>query len=157
MNNNQICVVGVGNMDCGDDGIGGAVIRRLENIELNDAILILASGEPASLIEILAEYKTVILIDAIDIITGEGTIHRYDASREALPSELFTNYSTHSMGLYDAIEMSRVLDELPEKLIVFGIEGKNFKPGDTMSLGVHNHLDELVTRIRTEISELTTE
>ena len=157
MSQNQICVVGVGNMDCGDDGIGGAVIHSLENIQLNGVIPIQASGEPASLIELLGEHKTVVLIDAIDRITREGTIHRYDASNEALPAELFSNYSTHSMGLYDAIEMSRVLDELPEKLIVYGIEGKNFKPGDPMSLEVNNHLDELVTRICTEISELTSE
>lgn len=155
MNNNQICVVGIGNKDCGDDGIGAAVIQRLETMELNGTIPILASGEPVGLIGILADHEVAILVDAIDVINGEGKIHRYDASTEALPSELFSNYSTHSMGIYDAIEMSRVLDEIPEKLIVFGMEGKNFQPGDTMSPKVTENLDELVNRIRSEITDLT--
>ena len=155
MNTNSACVVGIGNPDCGDDSVGPEVIDRLENPEPDCVIKLKASGETAGLIEILSANKAVILIDAMAACTEPGTIHRFDASQDPLPSELFSNYSTHSMGVDQAIEMARVLGDLPDTIIVYGIEGLNFNPGDSMSPEVLNNLKELTNRIAKEISELT--
>jgi hydrogenase maturation protease len=153
-NTSQICVIGVGNADCGDDGAGPAVIDLLSEIGTIDPKIVKSSGETSGLIEILSETDKVILVDAIAAQSQEGTIHRFDASDGPLPAELFTNYSTHSMGVNEAIEMARALGELPEKTIVYGIEGINFEPGDTMCPEVKDNLDELLTTIRKEITLL---
>ena len=55
-------------------------------------------------------------------------IHTIDAERRALPAELFRG-STHLIGLAEAIELGRALDQLPARLLVVGIEGASFTAG----------------------------
>jgi hydrogenase maturation protease len=150
----QVCVVGVGNPDCGDDSVGPLIIQKLEQDGLNEIRLIKVSGETAGLIEIFAENKIVILVDAIASANQPGTIHRFDATGNPLPSEMFSNYSTHSMGVNEAIEMARALENLPERIIVYGIEGVSFDPGESMCPEVRDHFEELTNRMRKEISTL---
>ena len=153
----QVCVVGIGNPDCGDDSIGPLIIQKLEQDDLQETRLIKVSGETAGLIEIFAGNKIVILIDAIAAMSKPGTIHRFDATGNPLPSEMFSNYSTHSMGVNEAIEKGRALENLPERIIVYGIEGVSFDPGESICPEVSNHLEELTNRIRKEISTLHSE
>ena len=150
-----ICVVGVGNADCGDDGIGSILIEQLSRLGIHGTRMIKTSGEASGLIEILSTTEKVILVDAIAAYSQEGAIHRFDASESPLPAELFANYSTHSMGVNEAIEMARVLGDLPETTIVFGIEGINFEPGDPLSLEVSDNLEELLTAVRKEITRMS--
>lgn len=149
-----VCVVGIGNPDCGDDSAGPEVIDRLEAQEIQGVKTLKASGETAGLIELLGQSEKVILIDAVAAVTEPGTIHRFDAGENPLPSEWFANYSTHSMGVHEAVEMARVLGELPATTIVYGIEGTCFEAGDSLSSAVLNNLDELVTQVKREISTL---
>jgi len=154
MDTNAVCVVGIGNPDCGDDSAGPEVIDLLKDLGAKGAITLKASGETAGLIEILSANPCVILIDAIAVAREPGAIHRFDATYDSLPADLFTNYSTHSMGVHEAIEMARVLGELSNKVIVYGIEGLNFQPGDSMSPAVKTNLIELTNLVAKEITEL---
>ena len=45
-----------------------------------------------------------------------------------LPAELF-RASTHHFGLAEAVELARAVGQLPERLVVFGIEGASFGRG----------------------------
>lgn len=154
VNTQDIGVIGVGNPDCGDDSVGLKIIDQLENLALNGIQFIKASGETAGLIEYLGQFKQVILIDAIASAGSPGTIHCFDVTNTPLPKEMFTNYSTHSMGLDEAVEMARVLGNLPEKTLVFGIEGANFEPGDPLSSEVRSHFNDLIERIVRKISDI---
>ena len=154
--NHPIALIGVGNPDCGDDGVGPRLIDQLEQTDLPEVVLLKASGETAGLIEILSEHTLVILIDAIAAQTEPGRIHRFDATSDPLPAEFFSNMSTHSMGVDEALEMARVLGEFPSRVIVFGMEGIYFEAGDTMCPQVLKKLDDLSTAIRTEIESLQT-
>jgi hydrogenase maturation protease len=150
---NNITIIGVGNPDCGDDSAGPKAIDLLASSELKELQLIKLSGEPSGLMDELSKLRRVILIDAIAAFSKPGAIHRFDASEDPLPSELFINYSTHSMGLNEAIEMARVFEDLPEQTIVYGIEGTEFQPGEPMSLAVEANLRQLVLTICYEINQ----
>jgi len=72
------------------------------------------------------------LIDAIQSGAPPATVYRFDARAEGLPT-WFSHASTHTFGVAEAIELARHIDELPPKLIVYGIEGLDFSPGTELS------------------------
>ncbi len=141
-------IIGIGNEYRGDDAAGLIVVRRLKE-RLGDSFAVLEqSGDGAALVETWRGAETVIIIDAVMSGATPGTIHRFDASAQPLPKNAF-RCSTHAFGVAEAIELSRALSELPQSLIVYGIEGKNFAAGVGLSSEVEKAVDEVVRRALT--------
>ena len=156
LRSDTISIIGIGNADCGDDAAGPAIVDRLSDRIMPENVRLLKSGgETAGLIEILSQCEMAILVDALSSSSKPGSIHRFDASNEPLPADLFSPYSTHGMGVVEAVEMARVLGDFPNQVIVFGIEGLNFDPGSSMSTEVVQNLSSLTEAIVQEISALT--
>ena len=88
----------------------------------------------------------VLLIDATRSGSPPGTIHRFDAHAEPLPSRFF-HYSTHAFSVAEAVELARALDQLPPQLIVYGIEGKNYTAGEGLSPEVETAGAAVVARV----------
>jgi hydrogenase maturation protease len=42
---------------------------------------------------------------------------------------LRSHSSTHGFGVFEALELARILGTIPERLTVIGIEGSHFGPG----------------------------
>lgn len=61
-----------------------------------------------------------------------GTVYRIDAKTEPLLDNLRL-FSSHAFGVMHAVELGRRLNTLPSRLIIFGIEGKNFEFGEDLS------------------------
>lgn len=144
-----ILVIGVGNKYRGDDAVGLVVARRIESLHLRDTIVSEESGEGANLIEVWKSAGTVIVVDAISSGSEPGTIHRFVADSQRIPSKFF-HYSSHSFGLAEAIELARSLYQLPQHLVVYGIEGAKFEAGIGLSFEVERAAEEVVSRIRQE-------
>lgn len=145
----QLLIIGVGNPYRGDDAAGVLAARRLKDAELDSFTILEHSGEGASLMETWKDAGVVILMDAVWSGSPPGTIHRLEPLSNPLPAEMFQS-STHAFSLPQAIEMARALDELPRRLIVFGIEGQNFQAGTELSSEVSKVLPELVQRVLEE-------
>ncbi len=152
----RLLIIGVGNPFRGDDAAGLLVARRLNEMRLDSCVIIEHSGEGASLMETWKNAEAVILIDAVSSGRSPGAIHRLDPIRNPLPAQLFHS-STHAFSLPEAIEMARALDELPPRLLVFGIEGRNFRAGDELSREVTAALQEATNRILQEVKILKSE
>jgi hydrogenase maturation protease len=54
--------------------------------------------------------------------------------------------------LAEAIGLARALNQLPNKLVIYGIEGKNFESGAVPSMEVRAAIDEVVGRIKEELA-----
>ncbi len=91
-----------------------------------------SSGEGASLMALWEHADDVILIDAVRSGSTPGRIHRLNAHGERLPSDFF-HYSTHAFSVAEAVEMARALGSLPNRLVVYGIEGQDFSAGIGLS------------------------
>jgi hydrogenase maturation protease len=67
----------------------------------------------------------IILVDAV--ITGRptGTITRWDAHTERIPVRTAA-CSTHWVGVAEAIELARILEQMPAECTVIGIESGHF-------------------------------
>lgn len=147
-------IIGVGNPYRGDDCVGLIIARRLKH-SLGDLVCVLEqSGEGAALLEAWRGAQTLIIIDAVKSGAEAGSIHRFDAQERMLPGHFF-HYSTHAFAVAEAIELARALGELPPRVVVYGIEGKNFAAGTELSEEVREAVSEVVKRIEAECEPMS--
>jgi hydrogenase maturation protease len=143
-------VIGFGNAYRSDDSVGLAVARALRG-RLPRAVEVLErEGEPTSLVDAWDGAEAVWLVDAVSSSAVPGTIHRFDATTEEVP-RAFARSSTHHLGLPEAIELARAVDRLPERLVVYGIDGANFETGSRLSPEVERCIPGAVDAIRQEV------
>ena len=121
-------VIGIGNPDRGDDGVGGEVVRRLRGRTPAGVGVVHETGEAMAILNRLQEAGSAFLVDAAASGAAPGTVHRFDAGAGALPSGL-AEVSSHGFGLAQAIALARTLRSLPPRCIVYAIEGERFSPG----------------------------
>ncbi|MEM8968822.1 MAG: hydrogenase maturation protease, partial [Bacteroidota bacterium] len=109
-------------------------------------------GEPASLIELWQGYSSIIIVDAVVSGAKSDTIHRIDLGKRVLPKH-FRNYSTHTLGVSEAVELARALGKLPAHIIFLGVEGKRFTSGERLSTWLKQAAEILSAQILGEIQE----
>jgi hydrogenase maturation protease len=145
-------VIGIGNAWRNDDAAGLAVARLLDGLE--GAEVLEREGEPTSLIDSWEGADAVWLVDAVSSGAEPGTVHRHDASQNELPAQLFRT-STHHFGLAEAVELARAVGRLPKRTIVYGIEGKSFDTGETISPEVEAAAARVAEAVREEVAGCT--
>lgn len=128
----SVLVIGVGNRFRRDDGAGPVVAERLRERGLEAIEL---AGEGAELIEAFGGRDHVVVVDAARSGAEPGTVHRFEAGEESLPTGFFS-YSTHQFSVAEAVETARALGRLPGRVTVYGIEGADFAFGEEMTATV---------------------
>ncbi|PPD44470.1 MAG: hydrogenase maturation protease [Methylocystis sp.] len=147
----RIRVIGVGNLDRGDDGAGRAVARRLRATELKGIEVAEQEGEATSLLNQFEGADLVYLVDACLSGAPAGAIHRFDAAAAPLPGKI-ANFSSHGFGLAAAVELARTLGALPPRCIVYAIEGENFAVGVHLSGAVQTAVETVTAELISLIS-----
>ncbi len=150
----RVLIIGIGNAERGDEGVGIAVTRQVSRQNLSDAAVIEETGEGKALVEAWKDNEFVILVDAIRSGAPPGAIRRFDAATETIPSELF-RYATHAFGVAQAIEMARAKNALPARLILYGIETLNFTPGQKLTPTVETAISSVTAQILFEARKPT--
>jgi hydrogenase maturation protease len=141
-------VIGVGNPDRGDDGVGWVVAGLLRA----HVAVVEQSGEALALVQAMRVAQRVWLVDAAQSGSAPGTIHRIDCTTEApLPGG---SVSSHGFGVAEAIGLARALGELPPHCIVYAIEAAHFSAGAALSPAVTRAAQEVAERILAELATL---
>jgi len=148
-----VLVIGVGNLARADDGVGVLAARKLKAAGLRGTEIVEASGESAGLMELWRGAESVILVDAIQSGARPGTIRRLDARNERVPAGLF-HCSTHALGVAEAVELSRLLGQLPPHLVIYGVEGRRFGVGRRPTPVVAASVAEVARRVQREIESM---
>jgi hydrogenase maturation protease len=117
-----------------------------------DVRIIEHDGEPASLLASLEGVEAAYLIDASVSGMPSGHVRRLDVTSSPLPGGSFSA-STHGLGLAEAVELARVLGDLPARCIVYAIEGSSFEPGAAPSSAVAVAMIDVGGRVRDEIRD----
>lgn len=146
----RFLVIGIGNPDRGDDGVGPLVSRSLEDC-MKDIRVLSRDSDMLALLEDWAETDHVFLIDATTTLSAPGRVHRIDLAQEELPRELSFS-STHALDVGHTIALARTLGRLPPHVILYAIEGKCFEPGSAMSPEVMTAIAEVSDCIHREIA-----
>jgi hydrogenase maturation protease len=144
-------IIGCGNRDRCDDAAGVLVAERLRQRGIS------ADIQPGSAFELVESWyrdEDVILIDAVVTGSPVGTVHVWDRKPLKVPSN--PQVSSHGFGVAEAINLARILQLLPKSLAVYGIEGKNFGIGETVSPEVLKSVEDVAERIGASVTESET-
>jgi hydrogenase maturation protease len=149
----DIRIIGVGNAFRSDDGAGIAVARRVREKLPGTVTILEECGDGAALLELWKGAAAAILVDAVHSGAAPGTVHRLDACAAEIPVRLFHG-STHGFGVAEAIQLARALNQMPARLILYGIEGKNFGAGVVLSTEVEEASAAVTLQILQEVRAL---
>ncbi len=146
-------IIAVGNALRGDDAAGVALGKVLRARAIEGADVVDATGEGTELMDAWGDADFVVIVDACRSGSTPGAVLRLDARENEIPSALF-HYSTHAFGVAEAVELSRVLGQLPTRLIIYGIEGACFAAGRPLSPEVESAVLEVADLIESDIYRL---
>ena len=138
-------IIGCGNRDRGDDGAGVMVAERVRELGAKAEI---CTGEALALIEVWNGTDDVVVVDAVVTGAPAGKVWLWDGGQVRIQESL--SLSTHGFGVAEAIRLARVLDRLPKRLRVFGIEGQRFDVGVDISPEVLRAVEEVAKQITAE-------
>lgn len=142
----QTLVLGIGNAWRGDDAAGLLVVRALRARKLPSVTVIEASVVDPSLLDTWQGIDRLIVVDAATSGAAPGTVHCFDLSQEALPGSL-SFCSSHAFDLAALLNLAQTLNRLPPQVWVFGVEGHEFVPGQTVSAPVQQGVNKCVAAI----------
>ncbi|MFF4408857.1 hydrogenase maturation protease [Streptomyces sp. NPDC001404] len=152
-----IVVIGVGNEFRRDDGVGPAVVARLqeraERRPLPAGTALAASdGDPGRLIGLWENSALAVVVDAAHAHPGHpGRVHRLELDRHEIGHA--GTSSTHGLGLGEAVELSRTLGRMPRHMIVYAVEGADGSLGTGLTAAVAAAVERLAERIEADIAQ----
>ncbi|MBO0711305.1 MAG: hydrogenase maturation protease [Acetobacteraceae bacterium] len=148
----RVAVIGIGNSGRGDDAVGRAVAARLRRTMHLDVTVAEADGEATELLGLLDGVDRVFMIDACLSGAPAGTVHRFDIAAGEMPLPA-SPISSHGMGLAEALELARALDQLPPHCIVYAVEGLSFETGADLSAPVVAAAHRVVDCLKAELAD----
>jgi hydrogenase maturation protease len=152
----KIGIIGLGNLLRRDDGIGLLLLQHLQaqkkklpkNIEYIDG-----GTSGMNLLHLLAQFDAVMLIDAVDFKGKPGDVRVFsleDIQSQKKPMIL----STHDSDFLNILRLSQELKELPETLVIFGVQPRDVSHGIGLSKDIEIILDDLYLKVQKEIQNL---
>jgi hydrogenase maturation protease len=141
-----VLIVGIGNEYRRDDAVGLVVARILKAHNLPGVTVVETSDAGAGLLEIWENAGSVVLVDAVRSGGQAGALYRFDAHRDPLPA-FFAACSSHAFGVAGAVQLAHLLQRLPLRLLIFGIEGKEYAIGEGLSAEVEDALPQIIASI----------
>ena len=130
-------IIGVGNDLRHDDGFGPEVVAYLRgDPTLSDwCRLAVTDGEPTRLIDLWQGVEVAVVVDAVRAPGAPGG-RRYEIVVDDLTRLPDGAVSSHAVSLGETFELARVLDLLPQRLVVLGVTGVHFGSGLGLSPAV---------------------
>lgn len=139
-----VLIVGLGNPLRGDDGIGMRVAALLAQGELPPGVEVIEGGTPGlGLVPVLEGRRRVVLVDAADVGRGPGAFVRFTLDEARLVGDE-KHISIHDAGLRDALLLAAALGELPDEVVIVGVQPANVDWHEGLSPEVEASLPEIV-------------
>jgi hydrogenase maturation protease len=116
-----LLVLGLGNVLCGDDGAGVAVIHRLRAAyDVPSDVRIVDGGTLGlDLLALVAASDEVIIVDAVRADAPPGTLVRLE-DKEVAPT-VYERLSPHQIGVADLIAGAALCDSYPRDVVIVGV------------------------------------
>lgn len=146
----NILILGVGNPFRRDDGIGPAVIRRLQSENSLQQVDLLDGGiDGFALLDQIKLYEKVLIVDAVDMGLKPGEIRIFSPA-EAKMTIRTDALSTHGFGLAETLAFMETL-EISTDVRILGIQAKDIGFGEDMTPEIHSQLDAIIETISTQL------
>jgi hydrogenase maturation protease len=151
---NQITVLGVGNILFRDEGVGIRVIERLmENYGFPENVSLVDGGVLGlNLLGVISDADRLIVVDAIRNGGSPGDFYRL--AGEEIPMRVYAKNSLHQVDLLEALTLCQALDSVPETVII-GIEPEDISTlSIDLSETIQSRIDHLVEMVLEELDAL---
>jgi hydrogenase maturation protease len=142
-----LLVLGLGNLLCGDDGLGPAAVGMLtRRFEVPDGVRVLDGGTLGlALLPYVTDAAHVLLVDAVRAPQPPGSFVRLEGD-EVAPA-VRDRLSVHQIGVADLLDGARWLGRYPARLTLLGLVPQTVDLGLGCSAVVEAGLPFLVDRI----------
>ena len=146
----------------GDDEIGLEIVQRWikenkGNFPEDQIEADILESPGVNLLGAIAGLNAAVLVDAVHSGAPAGTIHKLSENDLAAFSD--GSGSVHGWGAAETLSLGRQLtgDDLPETIIIIGIEGVQFTLGEGLSPAVQNAIPEALLLIDQVLKRLLQE
>ena len=152
-----ILVLGLGNMLLTDDGVGPALLGQLSDSDgpWKDQVEFVDGGtQGLALLGQFSGRRALIIVDALRRGSPPGTVHRL-----TLPElrEISQGRATsgHESNAGELLVAAQLLDELPDRLYIVGVEPETVATGIGLSESVQQALSPASDQINCLLAELS--
>ena len=144
MKNEEIktLVLGLGNLVHSDDGLGVHAVHILtQDPRVPSAVVLMDGGtQGLSLLPHISAFQRLLVIDALDVGEAPGTLVRLEGKAlQNLPGKA----SVHQLGFADLLVALELLGELPEEIVLLGVQPLSTEWGTEVTPQVREALDRL--------------
>ncbi len=146
-----LLVLGLGNVILGDDGLGAAAVAKVESrYRIPEGVRLEDGGTLGlALLDMIAEARNVILVDAVRTGDPPGTLVRLDG--DDVMDAVRDRLSPHQVGVADLLDVARLIDCYPDKVTLLGLTPETIDLAVVRSEAVENGLDQLVDAVVSEV------
>jgi hydrogenase maturation protease len=150
----SLLVLGLGNVLCGDDGLGVAATELLgRRYHLPDDARAIDGGTLGlSLLSHIQASDDVILVDAVLADDPAGSLVRLEG--DDVGPAVRQRLSVHQIGVSDLLEGLRLLDSYPRSLVLLGLVPETLEVGLGRSATVERQLPRLVEKVVEEAERI---
>lgn len=149
-----LCIIGLGNVLCADDGLGVIALRLLAQRYTIPAGVNLVEGEMRGLglLPALEQASAAILVDACCGAGGPGSLRRLAGPKllRATADQAFV----HGAGVAGLLDAARGLGRLPAQVVMLGVVPATLELGLGCSPAVEARLPRLLAGIANEAGRL---
>ena len=146
----RILVAGIGNIFLGDDGFGSEVVRNAEIPQDDPRVRVIDYGVRGMHLayDLLEEWDTLVLVDAVPSRGNPGTLHVFQADCES--DSAASALDGHSMDPAAVFASLRALGGRPPYTVVVGCEAGSVEEG----LGLTEPVARAVPRAARAVEEI---
>lgn len=146
-----LLVLGLGNVLCGDDGVGIAAVERLVRCyRVPSSVRILDGGTLGlSLLHCFENRQDALLVDAVAIDRPPGSLVRLEGDRVA--PAVRERGAPHQVGVADLLDALHLLGRAPRHLALLGLVPESLALGSGLSPRISRRIGPLVEAVVDEI------
>ena len=150
----NVLVLGIGNVLLMDEGVGVRAVEEIDRrFRLPESVETLDGGTSGiDLLPYIRNRDYLIIIDAVKSGHPPGTVVRVEG--EDVPARFRTRISPHQLGLSDLLAAARLTDDLPKRMVLFGVEPKRLEMALGLSDDVKAGLEKLIDAVIRELRSL---
>ena len=151
----QVVIGGIGNVLCGDDGVGPCVVRLLEaQYDFGPEVSVADLGTPGlNLIVHLWDAEALILIDSVNDGKDPGSVSRYGRA-EILEHSVSVHMDPHSPALTECLKIVESLGSALRHLVLIGVTGKDFAASVKTSDAVQRAVPQAIAEVLEQLDQL---
>ena len=150
----ELLVLGLGNVLCGDDGLGVAAVARLDRaFRTPEGVELMDGGTLGlALLHYVRRAERLLLVDAIRADRAPGSLVRLTGD-EVAPA-VASRLSVHQIGVADLLDGLRWTDSGPGEIVLLGLVPETLELGLGRTAEVDRALPRLVEAVVEETARM---